>query len=573
MNVKYLCTLIIFVFSTLVCSAQQKCGAIIPWTTYEAENMNTTGTIMGPRYDPYQVETESSGQRCVKLNAKDQFVEFTALAKANSMVIRFSLPDNKEGTGLSNTLAIYKNGKLVQEHKISSRNSWLYGTYPFTNDSSAGVPRHFYDEIRIADLKITKGDLIKIERKDREGDLASYCILDLVDLEDIAPPIKAPVNSLSITDKIFRGNDSSDYSEAFKNCIAKAVETGKIVWIPAGTFKIAGDIILPSNIIIQGAGMWYSRLVGDEKLYTDASKRVRVKGNGDNIHIADFAIDGKLNYRNDKEENDGVVGSFGINSTISNIWIEHTKVGMWIENSSKLKISGCRMRNTIADGINFCVGMAKDTIENCTARGTGDDCFAFWPTIYTTQRFSPGQNLVSHCTAQLPYLANGAAIYGANSNAIKDCSFSDISQGSAILISTTFPTENKEVGINNNFTGTTVVENCDIRTSGGFDHEWDWRAAVEICVDKRNIAGIEISNLHVDSSLSNGLSVIAKNVDDKIGVLSNVTLQNVIITNYGIGTKDKHSLFISSGAYGNLIIKNSAIPDIKNESPNFTIIK
>jgi len=535
--------------------------------------MNTTGTIMGPRYDPYQVETESSGQRCVKLNAKDQFVEFTALAKANSMVIRFSLPDNKEGTGLSNTLAIYKNGKLVQEHKISSRNSWLYGTYPFTNDSSAGVPRHFYDEIRIADLKITKGDLIKIERKDREGDLASYCILDLVDLEDIAPPIKAPVNSLSITDKIFRGNDSSDYSEAFKNCIAKAVETGKIVWIPAGTFKIAGDIILPSNIIIQGAGMWYSRLVGDEKLYTDASKRVRVKGNGDNIHIADFAIDGKLNYRNDKEENDGVVGSFGINSTISNIWIEHTKVGMWIENSSKLKISGCRMRNTIADGINFCVGMAKDTIENCTARGTGDDCFAFWPTIYTTQRFSPGQNLVSHCTAQLPYLANGAAIYGANSNAIKDCSFSDISQGSAILISTTFPTENKEVGINNNFTGTTVVENCDIRTSGGFDHEWDWRAAVEICVDKRNIAGIEISNLHVDSSLSNGLSVIAKNVDDKIGVLSNVTLQNVIITNYGIGTKDKHSLFISSGAYGNLIIKNSAIPDIKNESPNFTIIK
>jgi len=573
MNVKHQYTLIILVFSTLLCSAQQKCGAIIPWITYEAENMNTTGTVMGPRYDPYQVETESSGQRCVRLNTKGQFVEFTTLANANSMVIRFSLPDNKEGTGLSNTLAIYKNGKLIRERKISSRNSWLYGTYPFTNDSSAGVPRHFYDEIRIPDLKITKGDIIKIERKDQKSDLASYCILDLVDLEDVAPPINAPANSLSITDKIFKGNDSSDYSEAFKNCIKKAIETGKIVWIPVGTFKITGDIILPSNITVQGAGMWYSQLVGDEKLYTDASKRVRVKGNGDNIHIADFAIDGKLNYRNDKEENDGVVGSFGINSTISNIWIEHTKVGMWIENSSNLKITGCRMRNTIADGINFCVGMAKDTIENCTARGTGDDCFAFWPTIYTTQRFSPGQNLVSHCTAQLPYLANGASIYGANSNAIKDCSFSDISQGAAILISTTFPTENKEVGVNNNFSGTTVVENCSIKTSGGFDHEWDWRAAVEICVDKRSISGIEISNLSIDSSLSNGLSVIAKNVDDKIGILSNVTLQNVTITNYGIGTKNKHGLFISSGAHGSLSIKNSAIADIQNESQNFTIIK
>jgi hypothetical protein len=573
MNVKHQCTLIILVFSTLLCSAQEKPGSIIPWTTYEAENMHTTGTVMGPRYDPYQVETESSGQRCVKLTAKGQFVEFAAMRNANSMVIRFSLPDNKEGTGLSNTLAIYKNGKLIQEHRISSRNSWLYGTYPFTNDSSAGVPRHFYDEIRIPYLKITKGDLIRIERKDQKDDLAGYCILDLVDLENVAPPIKAPVNSLSIADKSFRGNDSSDYSEAFKNCIAKAAETGKIVWIPAGTFKITGDIILPSNITVKGAGMWYSQLVGDEKLYTDASKRVRVKGNGDNIHIADFAIDGKLNYRNDKEENDGVVGSFGINSTISNIWIEHTKVGMWIENSSNLKITGCRMRNTMADGINFCVGMAKDTIENCTARGTGDDCFAFWPTIYTTQRFSPGQNLVSHCTAQLPYLANGASIYGANSNAIKDCSFSDISPGSAILISTTFPTENKEVRVNNNFSGTTVVENCDIKTSGGFDHEWDWRAAVEICVDKRSIAGIEISNLRIDSSLSNGVSVIAKNVDDKIGVLSNVTLQNVTITNYSIGTKDKHGLFISSGAHGSLTIKNSSISDIKNESGNFTVIQ
>lgn len=574
MSIKYKYTLIISVLITSLCSAQEKPGAIIPWLTYEAENMKTTGTIMGPRYDPYQVETESSGQCCVKLNSSGQFVEFTSSINANSMVIRFSLPDSKEGNGLSSTLGVYKNGKLIQQQPISSRYAWLYGKYPFTNDSSAGAPRHFYDEIRIKDLKIAKGDLIRIQRNDQNGDLANYCILDLVDLEKIVPPIQAPANSLSITDKSFRGTDlSDDYTEAFIKCIAKATETGKTVWIPVGTFKITGDIILPSNITVQGAGMWYSKLVGDEKLYTDASKRVRVKGNGDNIHIADFAIDGKLNYRNDKEENDGVVGSFGINSTISNIWIEHTKVGMWIENSSNLKITGCRMRNTLADGINFCVGMAKDTIENCTARGTGDDCFAFWPTIYTTQRFSPGQNLVSHCTAQLPYLANGAAIYGANSNAIKDCSFSDISQGSAILISTTFPTENKTLGVNNNFSGTTVIENCDIKTSGGFDHEWDWRAAVEICLDKRSISGLEINNVNIENSLSNGLSLIAKNENDRIGVLSNATIQNVNISNYEIGTKDKHGLFISNGAHGSLIIKNCTITDIKNESGNFTLVR
>ena len=231
------------------------------------------------------------------------------------------------------------------------------------------------------------------------------------------------------------------------------------------------------------------------------------------------------------------------------------------------------MRNTMADGINFCVGMAGSTIKNCTARGTGDDCFAIWPTTFLKQAFNPGHNLVVHCTAQLPFLANGAAIYGGESNQIQDCAFTDISQGSAILVSTTFPTENKQKGINNNFSGTTVIEDCDIKNSGGFDHEWGWRAAVEICADKRGIAGIKISNLNITNSLSNGLSVIAKNEADKVGSLFDATVRNVNISNFGIGVKGKYSLFINSAAHGSLTIDNSDIPEIKNESENFTIAR
>lgn len=253
-------------------------------------------------------------------------------------------------------------------------------------------------------------------------------------------------------------------------------------------------------------------LVGDESLYTDANKRVRLKGNGSNIHLSDFAIIGKLNYRNDNEPNDGIVGSYGTNSTISRLWIEHTKVGMWIENSKHLLIEDCRLRNTIADGINFCVGMTQSTIQDCTPRGAGDDCFAIWPATFDKQEYSPGRNLITHCTSQLPFLANGVAIYGGESNQVKNCSFIDISQGSAILVSTTFPTEDRRKNINNNFSGSTVIENCDIKTSGCYYHEWDWRAAVQICLDKRNISGIEMNNLIIENSLSDGLSVIAKNV-------------------------------------------------------------
>ena len=572
MNIKNKCLIIVLVLVTSVCFAKEKYGATIPWTTFEAEQMKTTGTVLGPKYGPYQVETESSGQKCVKLSAKGQFVEFTSTVIANTMVIRYSLPDKKEGNGLNATLGVYRNGKLVGRQLISSRYSWLYGKYPFTNDPLAGKARNFYNEVRITNVQIKKGDLIRIQKDESQSGEAQYCIIDLADLENVAPALKAPANSLSVTGKNFLGSDfKDDYTAAFRNCIAEAAKTGKSVWIPTGTFKITGDIVVPANVTIQGAGMWHTILTGDETLYTDATKRVRIIGNGNNIHLSDFAIIGKLNYRSDSEANDGIVGSYGTNSTISRLWVEHTKVGMWIENSSKLKITDCRMRNTIADGINFCVGMNQSTIENCTTRGTGDDCFAIWPTVYNKQLFPPGHNLITHCTAQLPFLANGSAIYGGDSNKIEGCLFTDISQGSAVLISTTFPTESKDKNINNNFSGTTVIADCKIKASGGFDHEWGWRAAVEICVDKRSISGIEINNLTITNSLSNSISVIAKNEGEKVGVLSNTVLKNISVSTYGIAANDKHDLFISANAHGSLVIINSHFPDLKNESKSFAL--
>ncbi len=215
--------------------------------------------------------------------------------------------------------------------------------------------------------------------------------------------------------------------------------------------------------------------------------------------------------------------------------------------------------------------MTQSTIQYCSTRSTGDDCFAFWPTTFMKQEYSPGHNLITHCTAQLPFLANGAAIYGGESNQINNCSFIDISQGSAILISTTFPTEDSSKHINNNFSGITVINNCNIKTSGGFDHEWNWRAAVQICLDKRNISGIEMNNLHIENSLSDGLSVVAKNKDGKTGVLSNAIFKNIKISNYGIGVKGKYGLWIAGDAHGSLNLAQSGIKEIKNESKDFVI--
>ena len=571
-DIMHKCVIMLFIFSPFVCSAQEKPGADIPWKTYEAENMHTDGLVLGPEYKPYNVATESSQQKCVKLGHGNQYIEFAATENANTIVIRYSLPDSKNGKGETGTLNLYLNGKFIRHDKISSHFSWLYGKYPFTNDPGAGSARNFYDESRLKDITISKGDVIKIQLSEPRTGEADYCIIDLVDLEKVAPPLNQPLNSLSVADKRFIVNVvNEDYTDAFRACIRTALNAGKSVWIPPGTFKITGDISLPANLTIQGAGMWYSTLEGDQSLYSDVNKRVRLKGNGGNIHLSDFAIIGKLNYRNDNESNDGIVGTFGTNSSISNIWIEHTKVGIWVENSQHLKIGGCRLRNTIADGINFCVGMYQSTIQNCTARGTGDDCFAIWPTTFMKQEYNPGENLINHCTGQLPFLANGVAIYGGKSNKVSFCSFTGISQGSAILISTTFPTEDKTKNTNNNFSGTTIVENCNVNTSGGFDHEWGWRAAVQICLDKRSISGIEFDHLDVENSLSDGISIIAKSTDDSPVVLSNATFKNIRITNYGIGFKDTHGLWIAKNVYGSLTLIKPAISEIKNDSKHFVI--
>ena len=149
-------------FSTSICSAQEKRGAAIPWKTYEAEQMHTNGIVMGPKYDPYQVETESSGQKCVKLNAKGQYIEFVSTINAKTIVIRYSLPDNETGNGTKSTLGVHVNGNEVQQHNITSHYSWLYGKYPFTNDPVAGKPRHYYDELNLTGFRINKGDIIRI---------------------------------------------------------------------------------------------------------------------------------------------------------------------------------------------------------------------------------------------------------------------------------------------------------------------------------------------------------------------------------------------------------------------------
>ncbi len=123
-------------------------GATVPWTTYEAENMTNTGTILGPLYGGNNVASESSGRRCVQLSTNGAFVQFTAQTNANAIVVRYSVPDTANGVGTNYTLSLYTNGVFAAKLPVNSLYSWLYGGYSFTNNPGSGSPRNFLQRCR-----------------------------------------------------------------------------------------------------------------------------------------------------------------------------------------------------------------------------------------------------------------------------------------------------------------------------------------------------------------------------------------------------------------------------------------
>jgi hypothetical protein len=179
--------------------------------------------------------------------------------------------------------------------------------------------------------------------------------------------------------------------------------------------------------------------------------------------------------------------------------------------------------------------------------------------------------VIRHCTAQSPFLAQGIAVYGGFSNLVEDCLTRDITASCGILVSTTFPTSDESRKIDNNFSETTVIRNCEVLRCGGYDHEWGWRGSLQICLDRRSIAGLTISGLKIKDSISDGIMILAPGSKNGQGTLSNARLERVDISNYGIGLPGQHGLFIDKDVLGSLTVVNSKIPETQNNSAHFSI--
>ncbi|MCU7726428.1 mycodextranase [Actinoplanes sp. KI2] len=478
-------------------------GATLPYVEVQAENATTNGTIIGPSAAYNTLPAEASYRKAVTLGA-GQYVEFSAPVATNSFVFRYSIPDSSGGSVYTTPINFSINGTASTAFTLTNAYSWFYGGYPFTN-SPGSNPHHFYDEThRLFSTSYPVGTKFRLTA-------TTTTTIDFADFESVAGALSQPAGSVSVTSKGADATGAADSTAAFNSAI-QAAGAGGTVWIPEGTFKIPGHIAV-NNVTIKGAGMWRSTVTGAAPGFygNDAPNP------STNVHLADFAIFGDVQERNDSAQVNGVGGAMS-NSTVDRLWIEHDKVGAWMDGPmDNLIFSGMRIRNVTADGVNFHKGVTNSKVTNSDLRNTGDDGLATW-----AESVADANDSFDHNTVQYPILANGIAIYGGHDNFVTDNRVIDsgLTQGGGIHVAQRFASTT--------LGRTDVLRNTIIR-SGSLDPNWQFGVGA-LWFDARDAAmtGLtNVDNILIQQSPFEAIQFVSGSQ------ISNVKINNATIQNTG----------------------------------------
>ncbi|MGZ2410878.1 alpha-1,3-glucanase-like protein [Sphingomonas sp. F9_3S_D5_B_2] len=462
-------------------------GAAVPFTEYEAENGCFAGTLIGPSRALYDIAAEASGRRAVRLETAGQFVEFTLAKPANAVTVRYAVPDSSDGKGRDATLGIYVGAERIGSLQLTSRYSWFYGAYPFTNNPLQGRPHHVFDETRLLLGRVLPAGT-KVRIATGAADRSPWYVVDLADFELVRPPLARPAHSVNVTDFGADRIGKVESSGAFRSAIAAARRRRQPLWIPPGTYRLDRHVTV-DQVTITGAGPWYSVLRGNGVgLYGRSAH-----GGSTNVHLSDFAIIGEVGERNDRVKLAAVGGRLGGGSTIQDLWLQHHKSGVWLDGpSDRVTISGLRIVDNSADGINLRRGIRRARIEDVFIRNSGDDGIALW-----SHHAADANVTIAHNTIVAPTLANGIAIYGGRDIRVADNVVADtLTQGGGMHLGNRFDAVP--------LSGTISLATNLLLRSGSFDPNWNfgvgalWFYALDRPIDaKIQVSGTEL----IDSTI------------------------------------------------------------------------
>ena len=404
-------------------------GAPLDFAEYEAENGVTNGRIVGPDRTFTTLAAEASGRRAVLLEGPGDYVEFRLAAPANALTVRYALPDGPEGKPVDARLSVYAQSRRITELAVTSRYCCYYGAYPFTKHVADGKGHHFFDHARILlDEVLPAGTVLRLTRDARFE--APWIAIDLVDVEMVPAPLTRPSRALSVVDFGADSHGELDSREAFARGVAAASGSRRPLWVPPGHFRLDGHVQV-DHVEIAGAGPWYSVLQGDGVgLYgRDAPNPSQA------VDIHDLAIIGQVDERDDQKALAGIGGALGGGSLVRNVFIQHVKVGLWLDGPfDGLIVSHVRVFDTTADGLNLHRGISGVIVEESFFRNNGDDGIASW-----AEKLANHDIIIRHNTVVAPILANGVAIYGGHDIVVSDNLIADtLTEGGGLHLGNRF---------------------------------------------------------------------------------------------------------------------------------------
>jgi len=575
-------------------------GAQLGIVEQEAENATTNGTILKFDTSAYTLASEASGRQAVKL-APGQYVAFTLTQRANAMTIRYAIPDAATGGGIDAPLTLsvsHNNAESTHPQTITltSKYSWLYNQYPFTNDPNAGLlhpdwwitecgcvpafttpaptiskpfrPMHFYDGQRaLLHNTYQPGDGVRLTVPADSN--AAWTIIDLADFQQVEDPAPQPDNSVSVTDFGADPSGVRDSANAFDLAIQSAKASAKTVYIPAGTFEVSRHIVV-DGVTVEGAGSWWSIVKGHQVTLSspapDGSVHTGVgfygkyapDGASHNVKLSNFAIEGDVRERIDTDQVNGIGGAFN-DSTIDGLYIHHTKVGVWLDGPmNNVTVANTVIADQIADGINFHQGVTNSRVVNSLIRNTADDGLAMWSQAVRGQPgIADANNAFDHNTVQNPALANGIAVYGGRDNTVSNNIVADpVREGSGLHAGSRFGSTP--------FAGSLRFTNNTTVRAGSFELNWKiglgaiWLYALEGSLT----ADIEVTGDNFLQSTYNALMIVSDFPVKDLYSISNVHFQDIRVD--GTGTSVLSARAAGSATFQNVVARHVGAVGINN---------
>ena len=507
-------------------------GAKMPYTTHEAENASVeNGATIQQSTDMESTAVEATNQTYVELPKKDAAVTFNVTEPANALNVRYTIPD-----GASGQLDVQVNGSSVGNLDLSSHSAWQYlkGDHEYDQAIDGSSARFRFDETRLLlkDIQLKSGDKISLVKK--KDDNVPYGI-DFIELEQAPAPVAQGENSISIVDKGASANDDSDDTAALLAAVEEAKASGKSVYIPEGRFNFDKQVnIEADNLKISGAGVWHTQLhFTSDKRYGGG---IVFGHNSNGIELSNLYMDSNLTSRyNEDAQYKAISGTLGKDSKIHDIWVQHFEVGMWIGDYDQtgnmkytdgLVVENARIRNNLADGINFAQGTKNSTVKNSNIRGNGDDGLAIWSSISDgTNAAAEENNKFLNNTIESGWRAAGIGIFGGKGHEISGNLIKDVFAGAGIRVNTVFAGHN----FNLNDSGIKIHDNTILRSGTTNDLYNLHRGAIDFQQVRGTIKNVDV----YDNKLLNTLAdpVITKNFEMGDNGNGEIRLSNNTIDN------------------------------------------